>query len=405
MPQLAGGEDDGGSSFLSFSRQPASSEADGDSSGPQRLGNPLRGFSIYRRDARSSTLGATLSDPLIDEPFSSDDSGDDFMESWEQSIGGEGATLPDRRPKQDTLPTRSSISRDVIGCAEVALAPLPSLAQSAYSWQVEQFQIHDVFNVEDLKTSMRPFLQLPCAKFRVHTLYIHDSEQAADIEGAHANWVEVRSMAQVPLPPSVANFKVELEIKTPVLFCTDMAEDEELQKFGLAVDESYDMYRLTVQVARGKEIIAVDRSGTSDPFIQVQVLGKDGEVASFAQGARRVLGPGGILLRPTMSRRKKKQTQQRYIKRTRVLKKNNSNPSWDEQLQFDIPCSPDEFHELQLKVQCWDWGRAKDTLIGEVILPMSTVAERAQDSYNADEDNYFDEMSQEQLEADEQGAW
>jgi hypothetical protein len=72
---------------------------------------------------------------------------------------------------------------------------------------------------------------------------------------------------------------------------------------------------------------------------------------------------------------KRRQLKKQFIKQTSVKKKNNTNPQWDEDLSFDIPCSPEQLEAYILRVEVYDWDRTHNTLMGYFSLQMPEVIE------------------------------
>ena len=72
---------------------------------------------------------------------------------------------------------------------------------------------------------------------------------------------------------------------------------------------------------------------------------------------------------------KRRQLKKQFIKQTSAKKKNNTNPQWDEDLSFDIPCSPEQLEAYILRVEVYDWDRTHNTLMGYFSLQMPEVIE------------------------------
>jgi hypothetical protein len=90
----------------------------------------------------------------------------------------------------------------------------------------------------------------------------------------------------------------------------------------------------------------MNKNGTSDPFVQCELCTHDDdgqlELVTF--------------LPAHVRRSRSKACRQRYRKQTRIIKRNNINPQWEEDLSFDIPmsaCDRETLESCTLKIDCY----------------------------------------------------
>ena len=139
------------------------------------------------------------------------------------------------------------------------------------------------------------------------------------------------------------NITAALRPPSVLVSSTSVAHDEDTELFDRAPSE--DSYKLTVHVSRGKELKGVSTDGTSNPVVRCELRAPTVETELFAERER-----GKIVdflpetfKRPWQDKRESgtraKACRRRYRKRTAVVKRNNINPVWNEDLSFDIPKS------------------------------------------------------------------
>ncbi|XP_033102079.1 synaptotagmin-5-like [Anneissia japonica] len=90
--------------------------------------------------------------------------------------------------------------------------------------------------------------------------------------------------------------------------------------------------KLTVSVVEAKNLMAMDKSGTSDPYVKVSLIAFQKTIAK---------------------------------KKTRVIKE-TLNPFFNKTLVFDIPF--DQINEVTMLITVMEWNKLRNKPIGEVVL-------------------------------------
>jgi hypothetical protein len=262
-----------------------------------------------------------------------------------------------------------------------------------------------------------------------------DAEYQLDSEQADLGWHSIDDLDDdVEELEKFFQTKHPLPLKVKVgfvssLMTTDMAPNDEGKALFDDSTAGEDMYKLTVRVARGKDLRAMNRNGTSDPFVQCElcerVSTRDEEdtlqIADFLTanlaGAQNVaeLGPEPEPGPPEeesfgqdgrehkdKSRPERRKIERMCRKQTKIIKRNNVNPLWDEDLSFDIPANCEKNREklegCELRVLCYSAAHvvgspkvrrtSKSNMIGSTTISMLQVLEAiAESEERADNDD------------------
>ena len=264
---------------------------------------------------------------------------------------------------------------------QLAGAPGQDAAGAGVHVSPHPFDLHGITNANSLRMAVKRRLQLP-TRFAVKEMAMLETDGSLfniDDEANDENWQDMLLV----LPQSmeqILTLRVVVGSETSVILGADTVDNDEGKDLPWEAREQVvgaAFYKLTVHVKGGKDLAALDRSGTSDPFIQCTIVDQDGamincgvdsETATAATGGGDGGGDGGegALLSGTASsgigwkmgsKMKRRKLRKQYMKQTSVKKKNNSNPHWDEDLSYDIPCTPEELETYQIKVEAFDYNR------------------------------------------------
>ena len=252
------------------------------------------------------------------------------------------------------------------------------------------FELKGVRSAADLRKAVDAEIKVNLPeneKYRVVSLkYAPDSNTADPGDDDLHDMAELEDDDIAGLAGPALRIEVRIGLQSRLLMSSDMLEhDEGKELFERNVGD--DNYKLTVHVARGKDLRGMSRNGTSDPFVQCELCREvEGEGDEVADGYELVdFLPASTKKRST--RRTRKATQARYRKQTSVIKRNNVNPEWEEDLSFDIPaaaCSREQLAESVLRIKCFSADSvlntevkrtSKEHLIGSTYINMFDVLE------------------------------